>query len=105
MLKVFTATQDSYTAWFLEAFNKVLELKLDILSLSTGGIDYLDYPFVEKIKEIVNSGTIVISAAGNDGPGLGTLNNPGDMIEIISVGALGPDLNSAAIFSSRGPTL
>jgi hypothetical protein len=48
------------------------------LPFSTGGPDYLDEPFVEKVAEITSSGIIMVSAIGNDGPLYGTLNNPGE---------------------------
>lgn len=104
MFKVFTASQESYTAWFLQAFNLAKSLGIKIFNLSTGGIDYLDEPFVQKIQELVDSGAVVVSAVGNDGPGLGTINNPSDQPEVIAVGALDSSGKSVADFSSRGPT-
>jgi membrane-bound transcription factor site-1 protease len=104
MFKVFTATQESYTAWFLQAFNHARSLGVKVFNLSTGGIDYLDAPFVQKIQELVEAGAIVVSAVGNDGPGLGTINNPSDQPEVIAVGALDSSGKSVADFSSRGPT-
>lgn len=105
MLKVFEDSENSYTSWFLEAFNYALMANIKILSLSTGGIDFSDTPFVVKIKELVEAGIIIVSAAGNDGPGFGTLSNPGDQLEVIGVGGLDEYGNDVADFSSRGPTL
>jgi membrane-bound transcription factor site-1 protease len=78
MFKVFNTNSESYTAWFLEAFNYALHLNINIINLSTGGIDFTDVPFTEKVREVVNAGITVVSAIGNDGPGHGTLSNPGD---------------------------
>jgi membrane-bound transcription factor site-1 protease len=105
MFKVFSKAQESYTAWFLEAFNRAMEMDIKVVNLSTGGIDYTDEPFVSKIREMVARGMIVVTAAGNDGPGFGSLSNPGDLNEVITVGGLSDDMKDVASFSSRGPTL
>ena len=104
-LKVFNKAQESKTSWFLEAFEYVMKHKIKIINLSSGGINYLDEPFVTKIKDLVSRGIVVVSAAGNDGPGLGTLSNPGDQAEVIGVGGLDETGVRVADFSSRGPTL
>ena len=104
-LKVFSYSHESYTSWFLEAFNYVISNNITILSLSNGGIDYMDEPFVAKIKELVSLGVIIVSAAGNNGPGFGSLSNPGDQPEVIGVGGLDESGIHVADFSSRGPSL
>ena len=101
--KVFTNDQYSYTSWYLDAFNYAIHSKLDVINLSIGGPDYLDFPFVDKVREVVANGIIIVSAIGNDGPRRGTLNNPADSLEVIAVG--GVDYrDSLAGFSSRGMT-
>lgn len=69
--KVFTDQQVSYTSWFLDAFNYAIYLNVDILNLSIGGPDYLDIPFVEKIRELISKNIVVVSAVGNSGPQYG----------------------------------
>lgn len=101
IFRVFTGAQVSYTSWFLDAFNYALHLNIDILNLSIGGPDFADMPFTDKVNELTAHGIIVISAIGNDGPLWGTLNNPGDMMEVVGVGGAEPDA-SVAKFSSRG---
>ena len=104
-LKVFNSKGKSLTSWFLDAFNYAIQQNITILSLSTGGIDFLDEPFVRKITELVSLGIVIVSAAGNDGPGFGTLSNPGDQPEVIGVGGLDETGMHVSDFSSRGPTL
>lgn len=104
-LKVFSNSHESHTSWFLEAFQFAILNNITILSLSTGGIDFNDEPFVKKIQELVSKGIIIVSAAGNDGPGFGTMSNPGDQGEVIGVGGLDETGMHVAEFSSRGPTL
>lgn len=104
-LKVFNSNQESETSWFLEAFSYIKQNKIKLVNLSNGGINFMDEPFTSKISELVNDGVIIISAAGNDGPGFGTLSNPGDQNEVIGVGGLDETGIRVSDFSSRGPTL
>src|SRR3989454_10827430 len=48
-------------------------------------------------------GILVVTAAGNDGPGFRTLVTPGDADSVLTIGAEG-SLGTMAFFSSRGPT-
>ncbi len=43
--------QVSYTSWFLDAFNYAILKKIDVLNLSIGGPDFMDHPFVDKVKD------------------------------------------------------
>ncbi|XP_062134611.1 membrane-bound transcription factor site-1 protease [Drosophila sulfurigaster albostrigata] len=101
--KVFTNSQVSYTSWFLDAFNYAIYKKVNIINLSIGGPDFMDLPFVEKVLELSANNIIMISAAGNDGPIYGTLNNPGDQSDVIGVGSINFE-DKIARFSSRGMT-
>lgn len=103
IFRVFTASQVSYTSWFLDAFNYALHIGIDVLNLSIGGPDFADNPFTEKIDELAAHGIIAVSAIGNDGPLWGSLNNPGDMMPVVGVGGAEPD-GRVASFSSRGMT-
>ncbi|KXJ78974.1 hypothetical protein RP20_CCG002845 [Aedes albopictus] len=103
IFRVFTNNQVSYTSWFLDAFNYAILKKINVLNLSIGGPDFLDQPFVDKVLELSANKVIMVSAIGNDGPLYGTLNNPGDQMDVIGVG--GMDYNdNIAKFSSRGMT-
>ena len=93
-----------YTSWFLDAFNYAIHVKVHILNLSIGGPDFMDHPFVEKVRELSANGITVVSAIGNDGPTYGTASNPADMPDVVGVGGLG-DGGEVAPFSSRGMTL
>jgi membrane-bound transcription factor site-1 protease len=68
VFKLFTSEQVSYSSWFLDAFNFVLENNIDIVNLSNGSSDFLDLPFIDKINELTANGVIVVSAIGNEGP-------------------------------------
>ncbi|KNC50508.1 uncharacterized protein AMSG_00669 [Thecamonas trahens ATCC 50062] len=103
IFRVFTSNQMSYTAWFLDAFNYALQAGVDVLNLSIGGPDFSDAPFMDKVNELSANSVIVVSAIGNDGPLYGTLNNPGDQLDVIGVGGV-DGMERLAKFSSRGMT-
>ena len=42
--------QVSYTSWFLDAFNYAILARMQIINLSIGGPDFLDQPFVDKVR-------------------------------------------------------
>lgn len=66
IFRVFSTVQQSYTSWFLDAFNYALHLDIDVINFSIGGPDYSDSPFTDKINELSANGIIVISAVGED---------------------------------------
>ena len=51
IFRVFTNNQVSYTSWFLDAFNYAILKKINVLNLSIGGPDFMDHPFVDKVRE------------------------------------------------------
>jgi len=56
------------------------------------------------VNNIVDSGVVVVIAAGNDGElGLRTISSPGSAIKAITVGATDYRMDYIAPFSSRGP--
>lgn len=75
------------------------------MNFSIGGPDFLDRPFVDKVREVSANGITVVSASGNDGPGWGTLMNPADQSDVVGVGGLTADGTMIADFSARGMTL
>lgn len=104
-MKVFNKNHESFTEWFLEAFNFAIKHDVDIINLSNGSSDFLDEPFIAKIQELISKGVILVAAIGNEGPEYGTLSNPGDMIEVIGVGSVNDKKGKekqVSGFSSRG---
>ena len=99
--RVFNSQQQSYTSWFLDAFNFALFTDMNVLNLSIGGPDTLDQPFVQKVRELSANNVIVVSAIGNDGPDWGTLNSPAEQSDVIGVTGVDRD-GKVAPFSSRG---
>ena len=68
-------------------------------------------PLCRAVEKAIQSGIVVVAAAGNSGPGRGTIVSPGISKNVITVGAVDhkgtvdTSDDSIAPFSSRGPTL
>ncbi|TDQ41047.1 S8 family peptidase [Aureibacillus halotolerans] len=77
-----------------------------VLSMSLGGraleVPEED-PVVQAVERAWRAGIMVIVAAGNDGPDIGTIASPGISAAAMTVGASVTD--GVATFSSRGPTV
>jgi hypothetical protein len=74
---VFTDDQVSYTSWFMDAFNYAMEAGVHVINLSIGGPDYLDAPFVDKVREITASGILMVRWQGAGVGGWGGLGGGG----------------------------
>jgi len=73
----------------------------DVISMSLGGPGDAEDPVCVAVGSAVAAGVVVVVAAGNEGPSLGTVATPGLAREAITVGAI-DDSNTLAPFSSRG---
>ncbi len=106
------------TSILLSGLAMALAQKVDVLSLSwgsppTGTTPQAD-PFYPAMQVLDAAGVLIFAAAGNSGPGAGTLDSPGALPQPITVGAfnaVGNSFNSMfgpageiCNFSSRGPT-
>jgi serine protease AprX len=91
-----------------------VKYKIRVLNLSFGATPqsfYWDDPLNQAVMAAWRAGIVVVVAAGNDGPGPMTINVPGNVPYVITVGAL-TDSNTPyqyaddklASFSSTGPT-
>ncbi len=102
----------------LAGLELALVQKADVLSLSWGspasGASPQQDPFYPAMEALDAAGTLVFAAAGNSGPGAGTLDSPGALPQPVTVGAynaVGNSFNAmfgpaggVCNFSSRGPT-
>ncbi|MEV6413400.1 S8 family serine peptidase [Kribbella sp. NPDC051718] len=80
------------------------EVKAKVVNISLGG---QDTPELDPIEEAVNrltaqTGTLFVVAAGNSGPGAGSIESPGSADAALTVGAVDKQ-DQLAFFSSRGP--
>jgi subtilisin family serine protease len=82
------------------------EVKAKVVNISLGGPDT---PAIDPIEEAVNrltaeTGTLFVIAAGNSGPGAGSVESPGSADAALTVGAVDKQ-DKLAEFSSRGPRI
>jgi len=75
----------------------------DIISMSLGGSGDPTDPICRAVERAVAAGILVVVAAGNSGPSVGSVASPGLSPYALTVGAAN-DLGVLANFSSRGPT-
>jgi len=75
--------------------------RADVISMSLGGGGEEGDPVCLAVRNAVNAGIVVVVAAGNSGPAMGTVASPGIAPEAVTVGAV-DDAGALASFSSRG---
>lgn len=106
------------TSILLSALEAALGQGTDVLSLSWGSAVSSQTPqgdpFYPAMQALDAAGVLVFAAAGNSGPGPGTLDSPGALPQPVTVGAYNAVANSfnsmfgpageVCEFSSRGPT-
>jgi subtilisin family serine protease len=83
--------------WAVEQGARVVNLSLGAAFVSS------DDPMAAAVDQLTEqSGTLFVTAAGNDGPQPGTINSPGTAERALTVGAVDRD-DVLADFSGRGP--
>jgi serine protease AprX len=106
------------TSQLLAGLEMALKAKADVVSLSWGGVPGSTTPdgdpFFTAIEVLNQADILVAAAAGNSGPGMGTIDSPGALPQPVTVGAYNAVGNPANTmfgaagavsgFSSRGPT-
>jgi len=86
---------------------RVLNMSLGVIPTSPSALDPLD----QAVEQAWNAGIVVVTSAGNSGPGNGTVTSPGNDPLVITVGSLDdgganiPAGFAMSAFSSAGPTL
>jgi hypothetical protein len=74
----------------------------DVINLSLGGYGAANSPLSEAANTAMNSGAVVVVAAGNTGSNYHTIGSPGNAEKVLTVGAIDKQ-GRIAYFSSRGP--
>ena len=112
---LYTVDLDDPNITYIEAFNRFRDNGI-VASNHSWGFTYDPYSYDSRTETIDgyadNEDFTIVVAAGNDGPGSGTITNPGTGKNVITVGAIRyvtdddiPDreLGGVAEYSSRGP--
>ena len=79
-----------------KAIQKAIEEGVDIINISLG-VNQTNNRIDEAVRRAVKKGIVVITAAGNDGPGEFTIGSPGKTSESITVGATYNNLSSSIV--------
>ena len=70
----------------IKAVQRAMEDDVDIINISLG-VNRTNPKIDQVVSQAIESGIVVVTAAGNDGPGLGTIGSPGINPNSITVGA------------------
>ena len=96
------------TSNIIEALDIAIERGSSVVNLSLGGPCEVETPhedpYFDVFEEVLRYNVIPVVAAGNSGPASGTIESPGAMPNVLTVGAYDPITGKVAQFSSRGPT-
>ena len=95
------------TSNIIEAISMSMDNEASIISMSLGGpaeaTKAADDPYSEIMDKVLDAGVIPIVAAGNSGPEKGSIDSPGHLPQVLTVGAWDPIIGKIAEFSGRGP--
>ena len=103
--KVLNETGSGDMSWIIKGIEYAIENNADILSISLGGWQEDGTgsdPMSIAVTNAVDAGYVVVTAAGNDGPGEATIGSPAVSHGAIAVAA-SDSKGAIADFSSRGP--
>ncbi len=85
--KVLDKTGSGYASEVIEGIEEAIADGADIMSMSFGFPGPFGYiPLDLAINHAVTNGIIIVAAAGNEGPGFGTINSPASHERVIAVG-------------------
>lgn len=120
-IKVLDSQGNGSTAHLIEGIQWLIEnyrrYNIRIVNISVGGTDKEedegeDSPLVRIVDSLWDRGLVVVTAAGNNGPGQGTVTTPGISRKVITVGCCdeiympqpGVRRPPLVAYSGRGPT-
>lgn len=108
-IRAFDSSGTALNSWLHDAFQWAMApngnpaLAPDIINNSWSSNNGFSTEFKADIQALLAAGIIPVFAAGNNGPGSGTVGSPGSLPEALAVGAT--DANDIiAGFSGRGPS-
>ena len=89
--------------WIME-FGSIYHIRIVNISVGTTSRDHKEQTdLLEGVEKLWDLGFVVVAAAGNQGPGAGTVTAPGSSRKIITVGSSDMLQGNKAV-SGRGPT-
>ena len=100
-VKVLANNGSGQWSWLINGLNWCVQNKIQIASMSLGG-GGAPAALEAMCNAAFNAGVLLVAAAGNSGPGMNTVGQPGKYKNVIAVSAI-DSANVIAEFSSRGP--
>jgi subtilisin len=100
-VKVLSNAGSGQWSWLIAGLNWCIQNRIHIASMSLGG-DSAPVALEAMCNSAFGAGVLLVAAAGNAGPQMGTVNVPGRYKNVIAVSAIDSS-NVVASFSSRGP--
>jgi len=92
-----SATGESVSSEFIvNAIHRAIKEKVDIINISLG-INKTNEELDRAVSEAVKNGIVVVTAAGNSGPGIHTIGSPAEDIDVITVGASYNNITSSIV--------
>lgn len=108
-VKLFTNDGLTYESWIHDAFEWIMApegdpaLAPDVVNNSWGSDNGANDIFRPDLNALRAAGILPVFAAGNNGPGAGSVGSPGSYPEALTVGAVAVDF-AIGSFSGRGPS-
>jgi subtilisin len=100
-VKVLSNSGSGNWSWLISGLNWCVQNNIKIASMSLGG-GGAPVALEAMCNAAFGAGVLLVAAAGNAGPGMGTVGQPGKYKNVIAVSAI-DSANVIAPFSSRGP--
>jgi len=92
-----SSTGESVSSDFIvEAIHRAIEDQVDIINISLG-VNKTNDELDNAVREAVKHGIVVVAAAGNNGPGIGTIGSPAKSISALTVGASYNNITSSLV--------
>jgi minor extracellular serine protease Vpr len=82
--------------FIVKAIHRAIEDQVDIINISLG-VNKTNDELDNAVKEAVKNGIVVVAAAGNNGPGIGTIGSPAKSISALTVGASYNNITSSLV--------
>ena len=82
--------------FIVKAIHRAIEDQVDIINISLG-VNKTNDELDNAVKEAVKNGIVVVAAAGNNGPGIGTIGSPARSISALTVGASYNNITSSLV--------
>ena len=82
--------------FIIEAIHRAIEDQVDIINISLG-VNKTNDELDNAVRDAVKHGIVVVAAAGNNGPGIGTIGSPAKSISALTVGASYNNITSSLV--------